>query len=825
MPILPLDRALRLNLPQVGDVLALIESLPADRGISVLVRDFSGGGGASVIEDIAARITGWQTIHATALPWHRNTPGAFLSTLPELRPQTVVLIEDSHHLDDDSARRLRELTLSSARLVVLAVTGPSEVTDVLYDVPINIPPLPLSAIAQYADTAFGTTTRPETVLSLRARSAGRLDLLRELVVDASVEVPVRWVADLEAVLESSENPQNLRQWLAIIAVGSGASSRSAAPAPAPVPVDTVREIGRAWGLSDVGLDEGVEMGVVGVGKQGLFFTDPRHRAAALVHVAPSRLNELQEATGLAGNQEAADRYLADGRWEAAAREYRMLAMDDPDAVKPLIKSLVSAGELPEARIWTRRGALPVEESYLAMHEGRRLHAHSLVKDANGPAADIQRTFLALADWDAKAMRTHAEAIRASVSPDSPERAEADLMSTVATSISDGIRRPLPALSELVGSTTDGLIRQHHRMLSGWLSLAADDPLTARETLRGDDLGENRHDIVRVWQDAWLARTHYVLGEFSDARRVVEQGLSRAERHGTALLNPVLLWTGAQVAAFQGDPALSKNYLSRLPRQRSSDDAFIIQRLPAAMCRMIVTANSADLPSAIRAGEVLAAIGMEKDTRQPGFWPWEDVYAQCLVRAGRISAADQVVTDSEARIAMSGLDSVKAKMLVPRGSILLRRGFVDEGLRCFETAAGLMEDSPMLAYRSRILLEYGQVLRRLGRRNHAEGVFARAEEVFEDMDAVAMVERTRRERRISGTGASAETGGITGVTGDAPALTPQEEQIALMVADGVTNREVARELTLSTKTIEHHLTRVYKKLGIRGRSELAAALRV
>lgn len=799
MPILPLDRALRLNLPQVGDVLALIESLPADRGVSVLVRDFSGGGAASVIEDIAARSTRWHTVHATALPWHRETPGAFLDTLPELRPQTVLLIADSHHVDAESARRLRELTLSPARLVVLAVTGPANVTAVLYDVPINVPPLPLTTIAHYADTAFGTTTRPETVLSLRARSAGRLDLLRELLVDASVEVPVQWIADLDAELINSHSPEDLRQWLEIIAVASEAGSGITSP----VPMNTVREIGRARGLTDEALDDGVGLRLVGVGKHGLFFTDPRHRAAALVHVPPTRLKEVQEATGFAGD--------------------RQVAVGD----QPLVRSLVSAGELPEARIWTRRVSMPVEESYLAMHEGRRLNAHQLVEDTNGPAADLQRAFLALADWDAQALRDHTQSIVDSALPESSERAEADLLSFFATAISDGIYKPLPARPELVSSGASGAvgmggpIRHHHRMLSGWLSLVADDPLTARETLRGENLDANHNGILRVWQDAWLARTHYVLGEFSAARLVVEHGLSRAERHGTTLLNPVLLWTGAQVAAFQGDSALSTNYLSRLPRQHSSDDAFIIQRLPTAMCRMIVTANSADLPSAIRAGEALAGIGMEKDTRQPGFWPWEDVYAQCLIRAGKISAADQVVTDSEDRIASCRLDSVTAKMLVPRGSILLRRGFIDEGLRCFETAAGLMDNSPMLAYRSRILLEYGQVLRRLGRRNHAEGIFARAQEVFEDMDATAMVERTRRERRISSSGS---TSGASGTAGTAPTLTPQEEQIALMVADGVTNREVARELTLSTKTIEHHLTRVYKKLGIKGRSELAASLR-
>ena len=45
----------------------------------------------------------------------------------------------------------------------------------------------------------------------------------------------------------------------------------------------------------------------------------------------------------------------------------------------------------------------------------------------------------------------------------------------------------------------------------------------------------------------------------------------------------------------------------------------------------------------------------------------------------------------------------------------------------------------------------------------------------------------------------------------------------MAADGSTNRDIARELTLSAKTVEHHLTRAYRKLGVAGRRELSGAL--
>jgi len=56
------------------------------------------------------------------------------------------------------------------------------------------------------------------------------------------------------------------------------------------------------------------------------------------------------------------------------------------------------------------------------------------------------------------------------------------------------------------------------------------------------------------------------------------------------------------------------------------------------------------------------------------------------------------------------------------------------------------------------------------------------------------------------------------------LTPQEEAVTSLVAQGLSNREVAAELYVSPKTVQYHLTRIYAKLGIRSRSELAALRR-
>ncbi len=131
------------------------------------------------------------------------------------------------------------------------------------------------------------------------------------------------------------------------------------------------------------------------------------------------------------------------------------------------------------------------------------------------------------------------------------------------------------------------------------------------------------------------------------------------------------------------------------------------------------------------------------------------------------------------------------------------------------AVDLISSVNMPAYEARILFEYGLVLRRMGRRSQAAEMFTHAEEVFTAMGAVTLAARCHGERRVAGVGPRRSAQG----------LTPQEEQITALVVDGCSNQEVARELSLSAKTVEYHLTRVYKKLGVSSRGELRELLKV
>ncbi|MER6020542.1 AAA family ATPase [Streptomyces anulatus] len=123
-------------------------------------------------------------------------------------------------------------------------------------------------------------------------------------------------------------------------------------------------------------------------------------------------------------------------------------------------------------------------------------------------------------------------------------------------------------------------------------------------------------------------------------------------------------------------------------------------------------------------------------------------------------------------------------------------------------------------RARTQLLYGQWLRRRRRTREARGPLRDALVAFQRCSARAWADRAAGELRAAG-----EPVGASLSTADGPlaALTPQQLRIARCVAEGATNREVALRLSLSPRTVDHHLRNVFAALGIRSRTELARLL--
>jgi DNA-binding CsgD family transcriptional regulator len=117
------------------------------------------------------------------------------------------------------------------------------------------------------------------------------------------------------------------------------------------------------------------------------------------------------------------------------------------------------------------------------------------------------------------------------------------------------------------------------------------------------------------------------------------------------------------------------------------------------------------------------------------------------------------------------------------------------------------------------LLYGRHLRRHRRHVEAREHLRRAAETFRRLDAGPWAEQAGSELRAAGEKAAERAREGKERTSTAE-LTAQQERIAGLVADGATNREVAQQLHLSPRTVDHHLRNVFARLGVRSRTELA-----
>jgi DNA-binding CsgD family transcriptional regulator len=140
--------------------------------------------------------------------------------------------------------------------------------------------------------------------------------------------------------------------------------------------------------------------------------------------------------------------------------------------------------------------------------------------------------------------------------------------------------------------------------------------------------------------------------------------------------------------------------------------------------------------------------------------------------------------------------------------------VDEAERLFRAALAVHEEGSRPFERARTELAFGELLRRGRRRMEARDRLRAALERFEALGASLWAERARVELRASGERSRRRDPSTL------DDLTPQEVQIAQLVAQGGTNRAIAAQLFLSPRTIDFHLRNVFRKLGIRSRTELA-----
>jgi DNA-binding CsgD family transcriptional regulator len=184
--------------------------------------------------------------------------------------------------------------------------------------------------------------------------------------------------------------------------------------------------------------------------------------------------------------------------------------------------------------------------------------------------------------------------------------------------------------------------------------------------------------------------------------------------------------------------------------------------------------------------------------------------EALVSLGRLDEAERLLAPYEEAASRTGRRSAVATASRCRGLLLSARSQHLAASSALEQAIAIEGSLGRPFELGRTLLWLGIVSRRNKQKGAADMALRRAEEIFDGLGSALWSERSRRERAR------------VGVRPRAPAtLTPTEARVAELAAAGYRNADIAGELFLSLRAVEANLTRVYAKLSIRSRTELAA----
>ena len=622
------------------------------------------------------------------------------------------------------------------------------------------------------------------------------------------------------------------------------------------------------------LDEAHRLGLLTMREQrgvvSLSFPDPMTRAAVADGIGPARWHSLHaraaslvddEGSGLfhlvsatpTRNEELAARLdsyarrcAADGAWSQAAEALitaSRISLDRDLRTQRMIRgvdALTGAADLPQAQTFVPEiegvPSGPMRNAvlgYLAIQKGRAAEAHHLLTEAwsmlDDPSAEpelaatiSQRLVLhSLARLRGDDLVLWADRASDTLPDTAPPVVESQAIRGLGLAMTGRVDEAVESYSALSDAIRLGAQSQRIRMAEGWLALALDRPDLARTELEAAEPTTFRGGSLRIslWAQAWLARTQFSLGAWSDALRTVDRAAAQLEATQLDLLRPLVHWTGAQVHALRGNWGAAREHAHRA---RAGNNDYSLMLVPACLCLAQCAEVVSDYTSVLRYLQPIVTMRDRGAIDEPGHWPWPDLYGNALVLTGRVDDADDFLRPHEELAAERGHRSAKARLGYVRGRIHGARGDIDAARDAFENALDEIDTLPLPYDRARINFAYGQTLRRAGRRRDADVVVRTARELYSSLGAVSYVERCDRELKAGGlrTGDS----GTDSPRSDFSTLTPQERAVATLVASGRTNKEVAGELFLSVKTVQYHLTRVYSKFGIRSRSELAAKFR-
>ncbi len=363
------------------------------------------------------------------------------------------------------------------------------------------------------------------------------------------------------------------------------------------------------------------------------------------------------------------------------------------------------------------------------------------------------------------------------------------------------------------------VAKDRRVLAQPLCMAAvhwwwtDEPKRACDTLvemlqRSRELGdESSLPYVLVI----LGQAECVLGEFESARAHALEGMEAAEQSGQHLTFAYNLALESLVEAQRGRAeqtrAAAVQALDRVAETAGRTAELVAA---GALGHLELALGAPD--AAVARLEPVVYFARREAFGEPAAMRFVVDHIEALIELGRREEALELLDWYEGHARRLERASALAASTRCRGLLAAAAGTVDEAIAAYEEALEWHAKVELPLDRGRTLLALGAAQRRAKRRREARETLERTLAIFERIGAALWAERARAElSRISG---RAATPG---------ALTPAEERVAVLVAEGKTNREVAAALFLSDRTVQGHLSHVFGKLGIKHRAELGQAL--
>ena len=309
----------------------------------------------------------------------------------------------------------------------------------------------------------------------------------------------------------------------------------------------------------------------------------------------------------------------------------------------------------------------------------------------------------------------------------------------------------------------------------------------------------------------LARVEIMIGHMDRARALVAEALDLAEQTEQETYLLMALCAKGQWCAQAGDldeaGAACKEILHRL----ETNPDIVLEGMARAVLGSAALA-AGDLAEADRQLTRAADIEDLVHNREPASNRFHADHAEAVIGLGDLGRAEILVQRMEERARALPRPWILVAAARSRGLLNAATGDLDQALADYQRALAAHESLDMPAELGRTLLALGRLHRRRNERQRAQECLSRAAAVFGAAGTPHWAGVAREE-----------LGRAQGRRGSAGRLTPTELQVAELAVDGLRNSEIAARLFLSGKTVEANLSRIYRKLGVRSRTELAARM--